>query len=433
MSINAMLFKFHGGAGEVGRSCIELVTQKENRFILDAGLKFLEGGFKEPEKIFEYDKIDALIISHPHEDHIGALPIFEHKKIHCPIFCTELTKRIGKIMLLDSFKIARIKHLHPAYQKIDLKKVFQDSEIVAFNRPRKYLDIEFEFKNAGHVPGSAITKINVDEKQVIYSGDFRTSKSELMVPANAHGLENSDVLIIESTYGNRLIQDRDEVIEEFLNTVERIINQGGSVVVPVFALGRAQEILMILAKRKWKVPIFFDGMGRKIAHTIFDSQKDYIRDPDLFAKAYEGCELVASQDHRNAVAQQQGIFVTTSGMVQGGPAIHYIKHMWHNTKSAILLTGYQAKRTNGRMLQQERALYIKGWRTEVQCEVHNFPFSGHSDQHDLIKFIQQVNPKHLIIQHGDKEASADLKQKAEELRMQCEMYTPEVGDEIQIP
>jgi Cft2 family RNA processing exonuclease len=106
--------------------------------------------------------------------------------------------------------------------------------------------------------------------------------------------------------------------------------------------------------------------------------------------------------------------------------------MWHDTKSAVLLTGYQAKRTNGRMLQEERALYIKGWRTEVQCEVHNFPFSGHSDQRDLIEFIQQVNPRHLIIQHGDPDASEDLKNKAEELGMQCAMYTPSVGEEIDI-
>lgn len=427
-----MQFKFHGGAGEIGRSCIELVTKEEKRYILDAGLKFLEGGFKEPEKIFEYNHIDGMIISHPHEDHIGALPIFEHKHIHCPIYCTELTRRIGKIMLLDSFKIARIKHLHPAYKKIDLKKVFKDFNDVQFNRPRKIDDIEFEFFNAGHVPGSAITKIAVDGKKVVYTGDFRAGKSNLMVSATAQGCENADVLIIESTYGNRQIDDRDDVVQRFLNKVQEVIDRGGSVVVPVFALGRAQEIFMILGQRNWKVPIYFDGMGRKIAHTILDSDMAYIKDKELFKRTYANCELVASEDHRNRVAQEQGIFITTSGMVQGGPVLHYIKHMWHDKKSAILLTGYQAKRTNGRMLLEEKAIYIKGWRTEVQCDVEKYPFSGHSDKNELLNFIKEVNPKHLIIQHGDPDAAENLKEEATKLGLNMQIYTPVVGNEINI-
>ena len=142
-----MKLVFHGGAKEVGKSCIELITQG-NRFLLDAGVKFKEDGFEAPFNIFNLPGINGLFLSHAHLDHTGSLPLFEHYNLLCPIFTTEQTRELTAVLLRDSYKIARIKHLHPAYQKIDLKNVYRSTRIIEFNKAYKHMNIDFKFFNA---------------------------------------------------------------------------------------------------------------------------------------------------------------------------------------------------------------------------------------------------------------------------------------------
>ncbi len=209
---------FHGGAKEVGRSCIELQTQGD-RYLLDAGIKFKEGGFEYPDKVIDYPDIDGLIISHAHLDHSGALPLFEHYNIICPIFCTRLTLALTKILLKDSYKIERIRNLHPAYNNTDLKKVEKSVTLLDYDKLITHRKINFILRNAGHVPGSAMTLIEAEGKKILYTGDTKLKTTEVMKGAFTD-YQDIDVLIIESTYGARELPDRNELKKKFLDKIE---------------------------------------------------------------------------------------------------------------------------------------------------------------------------------------------------------------------
>ncbi|MBN2141876.1 MBL fold metallo-hydrolase [Candidatus Woesearchaeota archaeon] len=425
-----MKLVFHGAAKEVGRSCIEIKTKGE-RYLLDAGIKFKEHGFEYPEAITNLPDIDGLLISHAHLDHTGSLPMFEHHNITCPIFCTKLTYQLTKILLRDSYKIARIKHLHPAFDKIDLKKVSKAVRYIEYDKPYKHRDLRFIFRNAGHIPGSAMMEIETEGKKIVYTGDMKMRPSLLMKGAYSN-YKDVDVLIIESTYGNRTLPDREKLKERFLDYVQSIVDQKGSVVIPVFSLGRAQEILMILSERKFKVPIYYEGMCHKMQRKMITTPDKYINNQKRLQKMMTtGATHIGSPRRRMYALKQPGIFVTTSGMLQGGPVLSYIKEIWHDQRSAIFLTGYQCKRTNGRHLYEDGFVYIDGWKTYVKCAVEKFDFSGHASEEELKEFIQKVNPKTLIIQHGDPESADAIKEWAEK-NTKSKCYAPIVGDEISI-
>jgi putative mRNA 3-end processing factor len=420
---------FRGGAREVGRSCIEVQTQGD-RYLLDCGVKFTESGFAYPQGLFDVPDVDGVFLSHAHLDHSGGLPFFEHKDLRGPIFCTSQTNILTKVLLKDSFEVARIRHLHPAFNRLDLKEVKKDTHLVHFDKPFKHRKVQATFYNAGHIPGSASIILEVEGKRLLYTGDMNLAKTMLMKEVE-HSYKDIDILITESTYGYRDLPARDVIAKKFLRRIEEVIDAGGSVLIPVFAIGRAQEILQILSKKKFKVPIYFDGMARKVTGKILANPSKYVKNKEALAHMYyDVIKWPHNQDERNEIAEGQGIFVTTSGMLQGGPVMHYLKHFWHDSRSAIFLTGYQCKRTNGRNLLDHGYVYLKGWRTEVQCQVEKYDFSGHSDRDQLEAYIKAVNPKEaLIIQHGDPESVESLSLWAKK-ELSCKVFGPAILDEI---
>lgn len=424
-----MKLTFHGGAYEVGRSCIELFTEGE-RYILDAGIKFKENGFLYPERVVEYPEIDGLFLSHAHLDHSGALPLFEHYNLICPIFTTIQTKGITRIMLKDSYKIARIKGLHPAYSKLDLKKVRKAMKIIQFDKEYKHRMIKFKFFNAGHIPGSASIWIKTEGKTLLYTGDMNTRETQLMYKAHTQ-YGPLDVLIVESTYGNKNLPNRHETEEAFLAKIEETLTRGGSVLIPTFALGRAQEILHILSRKKFNVPIYFDGMCRKLTNRILLNPSKYVRNkPQLANMFYKRTKKINHREQRREIAlNEQCIILTTSGMMQGGPVMDYLKYLWGNPKNSVLLMGFQCKRTNGRHLLEDGYVYIDGWKTYVKCEVQKYDFSGHADKEGLHQLILSARPKHLIIQHGDPEQAEALADWAR--KQKIDIFVPKVGDSLE--
>ena len=422
---------FRGAAQEVGRSCIELQTEGD-RYLFDCGVKFTEDGFAYPKGIFEVPDLDGVFLTHAHLDHTGGLPFFEHKNLRGPIFCTKQTQILTKILLKDSFEVARIRHLHPAFNRTDLKEVKKDMHIVNFDKPFDHRQLKnVTFFNAGHIPGSASILAEVEGKRILYTGDMNLADTMLMKPIVPDYGAPIDILITESTYGYRDLPSRDEIGKRFLKRIEEVIKGGGSVLIPVFAIGRAQEILQILSQKKFKVPIYLDGMAKKVTRSILMNHSKYVKHKDELAKMfYDVVQYPKGREERETIAGKQGIFVTTSGMLQGGPVMSYLKQMWHDNRSAIFLTGYQCKRTNGRHLLDDGYVYMNGWRTDVKCQVEKYDFSGHSDRDQLEKYIKQVNPREaLIIQHGDPESVHALVDWAKK-ELSCSVHGPHIGEEI---
>jgi putative mRNA 3-end processing factor len=421
---------FHGAAKEVGRSCIELQTQGE-RYLLDAGIKFKEGGFTYPENVVNMPDIDALLISHAHLDHSGALPLFEHNNIICPVFCTKMTYALTKILLKDSYKIERIRNLHPAYNKTDLRKLGKSVRLVNYDTHYNHRSIRFMFTNAGHVPGSAMILVEAEGKRILYTGDTKLKSTEVVKGAYTD-MKDIDVLIIESTYGARELPDRLELKEKFLEKIEEVLDKGGSVLIPVFSLGRAQDILVMLSEKKFKAPIYMEGMCKKVTGKVISISDPYVNNVKIINDMFENKIIrIGSERHRRRSLASQGIYLVTSGMLQGGPVLSYLAEMWGEPKNAVLLTGYQCKRTNGWHLLEEGYVYLDGWRTDVKCYVEKFDFSGHADKEDLMEIIRRINPKKLILQHGDTEAIEEMRKWAEQ-QGKYQVFAPSIGDELEV-
>ncbi len=421
-----MKLVFHGGAREVGRSCIEVATGKK-RLLLDCGLKLTEHQTEYPIGFDRVDDIDAVFISHAHLDHTGALPLLDHRGMDCPIFMTKATKALTRLILKDAFKIGKITHQHLGYDKTDIRKVLECIRNVKVDTKGSFDSISFEYFGAGHIPGAASILLRMDDTTLLYTGDINTIDTRLHRAAETD-FPGIDILVCESTYGDRDHPPRDKAEHEFLDSIQDTLRRGGSVIIPVFALGRSQEIVQLLATRSFKASIYFDGMG--IAATdIALENPDSIRSPAALKKAISKVRLVKSNTDRMEAVKTQSIIVTTSGMLTGGPVMHYMKYM-NDPKNAILLTGYQAEGTNGRLLLEEGKLFIDGWKTSVKCEVKQFDFSAHAGMAQLKALVRKVRPKKVVFIHGEDHSVQNLRVWADALGM--EAYAPKLGDVIEV-
>ncbi len=421
---------FHGGAQEVGRSCVEVRTGND-RYLLDCGLKFHEGGYDYPAKVFQSEAIDAVFISHAHLDHSGGLPFFEHYKLNCPIIMTEETKSMVKTLLEDSQRIADFKHMVKAFTDEDLEEIFDEIRLENFDTEKRFKTIKYKFLNAGHIPGSATIKMETEKISLLYTGDYQTVETNLMQGADPHTWGEVDVLITESTYGDKDHTPRKETEENFLDKVEEVLARGGRVLVPVFAVGRAQEILLLLSRREWDVPIYMDGMARKITKSIYQGNSPYVKGRKKMHEMMDNIYGIKNRTKREAIAEKPGIFVTTSGMLQGGPAMTYLEHLHSDPKSAVLLTGFQVQNTKGWYLKNKKTVKFQGQITEVACEVQSYEFSAHLPMSEIQRVVKSVKPKVLILMHGSPEGIQILKQWAEK-DSGCKVYAPHVGDQIDI-
>jgi putative mRNA 3-end processing factor len=418
-----MKLTFHGATYEVGRSCVELESDRR-RILFDAGIKLGEET-EYPSKINRLSKIDAVFLSHAHLDHSGALPYLNHNKLNCPIYTTEETKLMTKILLHDSFHIETLSHL-PPYLK---ENVFDAVNLISSrerNRVYELNEINFKLFDAGHIAGASSVLVDVDNKSILYSGDINTSETKIATRENVN-VKNPDALILESTYGDRQHPPRKQVEDEFVSAVKETLQKGGSVLIPAFAIGRAQEIMMILDKRI-DVPVYLDGMAKEISNIFV--QKQCCHNFEDFRNALRRTKQVRGWGDRRDLVKEQAVFISTAGMMDGGPVLDYLKFMSHDPKNSIFLVGYQAEGTNGRMLLEKGAVFIDGMRTKVKANYKQFDFSAHADLNGLKEFANRINPKKIILNHGDPAAVDNL---AKELRSAgFEVYTPKLNSVINI-
>jgi len=413
-------FSFLGGAREVGKSC-HTIEAKGARYMIDCGLKLTDP----PSYPKIPTKTDAVILTHAHLDHSGNVPTV-HKRNQIPVYGTDVTFEVAHILQHDSIKVEHLQGYPTRYSDADVDDLVHSEIPLNYEKPRRISeDAVLTLYDAGHIPGSSGALLEINGTRVFHTGDTNNKDTMLL---SGGKYPKADILMLESTYGNRVHPDRGEQIDSFIDSVEETINSGGVALVPAFGVGRSQEVLMMLDQLA--VPIYFDGMCKTVAR-IFLEYSEYLRDAELLQKAASSAIWVHHQGERRKITREPCVIVTTAGMLTGGPVMQYIKKLHKDAKSSLFLTGYQVENTNGRLLLEEGYVIdeLTKRRYRVSMNVEQFDFSAHADQNGLIEIADQVDPEKIFLIHGDPESCLELSQK---LEPKYEVTTPQLGEKITV-
>lgn len=414
-----MEIQFLGGASEVGRSAILL--NDDQKILLDYGIKINN----KTEYPMQAGNIDLLILSHAHLDHSGFVPALYYSNLPTTV-TTEPTIKLSELLIKDSMKISKRQHTKQKFVRRQLLSFLEKSLAYEYGVQMQNGDYYITLYDAGHITGSAISLIEKikNGRRLVYTGDFKIDPQMLQGSAD---IVESDILITESTYAAKEHPDRSELIKKFINAVREVIDNGGTALVPSFAVGRAQEILAILYSHGLIDYTYIDGMA-KAATEIVINYPEQTRNKDLLLSAVKNATWIGAHNDRAEALTKPSIIVTTAGMLTGGPVLNYITKL--NNKSKIFLTGYQVEGTNGNKLLNGKPINIDGKNYKIKTPVEFYDFSAHAGKSDLYEYVRKSNPETVICVHGDKERTESF---AETLKLEgFDAHAPKVGDKIEV-
>ncbi|MEW5936300.1 MAG: MBL fold metallo-hydrolase [Candidatus Thermoplasmatota archaeon] len=382
-----MKARFLGGASRVGSLGL-LLEDDGYRHLFDYGITPADP----PLFPSEAPEIDALFLTHAHVDHSGAIPwLCEHQRPE--IYATPPTVQTGLILMEDTIKVAEAEGHHIPFGRAGIKNARNLFRTVEYGDTIDAGGAEVTVHDAGHIPGAAMYEV-VGHETILFTGDIHTIETNL---AKAAKPVSCDTLIIESTYAGRRHPDRLRTEHALVEKVRRVADRGGLAIIPAFALGRTQELMIALMHSR--LATWVDGMGKRITGTYLD-MPHYLRRPKLLRAAHRKIKPVRNFGERRKAMRADAV-ITTSGMLDGGPVLTYLDEKKYDDRSAVLLTGYQVEGTNGRLLLEERRVDFYGVRQEIACEVEYFDLSAHADHHQLLRFIDACDPRRVVLMHGD--------------------------------
>lgn len=416
-----MHLRFLGGAQEVGRSAIML--KGDRTIMLDYGVKIDH----KTEYPIGMPKMDALVISHAHLDHSG-FSAAVYNDMNIPTFGTLPTMQLSTLLLEDSIKIARKEHMKAYFHKRQVRNLNSKFVSLDFGTRVHLGDFDIEFHDAGHISGSAITLVEKahakGNSKVVYTGDFKLSEQTLHKGAE---VVKSDVLIMESTYASKNHPDRNKTIAEMVGRIKEVLDNGGNALLPVFAVGRSQEILAILQQNGLAPSTYIDGMARKATQIVINHPR-FIHNNEVLASAIGECNWIEDGASRKDALNGPSVIVTTAGMLNGGPVLDYITKL--NKSSHIFLTGYQVEGTNGRTLMDHGYITLDETIRKIPTPVSFHDLSAHADKKDLHEYVKRSSPNIVACVHGSIE---NAKQLASDLNEEgYTAYAPKLGDVIEI-
>src|SRR3989339_292889 len=426
-----------GSGRQVGRSCLFLQTS-ESRVLLDCGVDVASDQqpypyLEAPE--FNINDLDAVIVSHAHVDHSGFVPYLFKYGYRGPVYCTEATRDIMSLMLLDYVKIQRSEAKEPIFTTEEIKEMVKHTITLEYDEVTDVTpDIRITLYNAGHILGSAMVHLHVGNglHNILYSGDQKYGKTLLLEPAVTQ-FPRLETLMLEATYGGKdnIMPHRQETDEELMKVIKETTERGGKVLIPTLGVGRAQEVMlaieaMVREGRMEPVPVHIDGMVWDVTaiHTAYpeylnNSIRKLIFHKDHNPFLHEIFKRVGSQKERMQIIEETGacVILATSGMLQGGPSVESLKHLSDNPKNSLCFVNYQGEGSLGRRIQRgEREYNVsngngKNEIVQIKLDVHTVEgFSGHSNRTQLLNFVAKCEPrpKKIIVNHGESSRCLDL-------------------------
>jgi len=442
-----MQLEFYGAAGEVTGSC-HVLTVGGRRLLLDCGM--IQGGPSPDERNradfpFDATRVDAVILSHAHIDHCGRLPLLRKRGFRGPIFANPACRDLLRILLADSATMQerdaerenrkrqkggnRSRPVEPLYTLDDALEVLQQVHTVRYGQATEVLPgVELVFRDAGHILGSASVWLTLREHdrvcRVTFSGDVGQYDSPILRDPETGPA--ADLVLMESTYGDRLHRDRSATLDELGSILRGAKRDGGNVLIPAFAVGRTQEILYELATHyaEWELDdwrVFLDSPMAIEASSVywnhaelFDEEAQEWHDRARALPALPNLTLTRTAEESMAINRMThgAIVIAGSGMCTGGRIVHHLKHNLARPECDIVFSGFQAQGTTGRAIVDGRDyVRIHGSPVKVAARVHTLGgFSAHGDQQDLLRWYGAIPGRPPVwLVHGEGSAAEALR------------------------
>jgi len=427
-----------GGAQEVGRSAF-LVKTRESSVLLDCGINPGSNRpfesfprFDSPE--FQIDNLDAVVISHAHLDHCGLVPFLYKYGYDGPLYCSAPTSNLMTMLQMDYLDVASKQGITPFYDQKDVRECVLHTIPLRFGVVTDIApDIRLTLHNSGHILGSSMIHLHIGEglHNIVYTGDYKFGRTMLLEAAITE-FPRIETVITESTYGGAddFMPSRMEAEEHLTNIINQTLERKGKVLIPVPAVGRAQEIMLIIdgyMKRGLmkEAPVFIEGMiseataihtaypeylGREVRHSILHEEVNPFQS-DYFT-------IVEHPSVRQSIIEGEPcIVLATSGMLEGGPVIEYFKNWVNDERNTIIFVSYQIEGTMGKRVQKgvnevtmiDNEGRMAALQVKMQTETIN-GFSGHSDRRQLVNYITHLKPKpeRVFVVHGEKQKTMNL-------------------------
>jgi len=418
-----------GGAGEVGASC-GLLRIGDWRVLIDAGMRpsAHAGQDRRPAlDRLDAEPPDAILVTHAHIDHTGALPLASEMVPTAPIYCTETTLLLTRLLLADSVRVMEAEHLAqesetPLYTAEVVEQTLARVRPVEWGQPVAPLPdpaIVVRFLHAGHIAGAAMLLIDTPAGRVLHLGDYSVTAQRTLHGMDVQRLPQADAVITEGTYGDAIHANRKEQERALVETVARVVGRGGRALLPAFAVGRAQEVALILRAARSTgelppVPIHLDGMVRGVCdlyqaqvHDLNPRLQNYVRNArrPLFADPSLAVYAVTAGRRRALLADPgAAVVISSSGMMTGGPAPLYARAFAADEKSAIVFSGYQDDESPGAALLRARQGTTVALGKEdltLHCAVERYSLSAHADAGQIEAAVTRAQPRTTVLVHGE--------------------------------
>ncbi len=436
---------FLGSCRQVGRSAI-LVRTRESSILLDCGIN---PGTNTPINAyprldvedFDLESLDGVVITHAHLDHCGFLPYLYKYGYEGPVYCSEPTASLMVLLQGDYLDVTSKEGRAPPYGADDIREVILHTIPLSYGEVTDISpDVRLTLHNAGHILGSSIAHLHIGKglHNIVYTGDFKNGVTQLLQPASTQ-FPRVETLIMESTYGapNDVSPPREETEAEFVGMANSILRRGKALI-PVPAVGRAQEILMVINKymeegELAEVPVYIEGMISEATgiHTAYPGYLSHdIRDQILregrnpFESDY--FTVVKQQDSRDEIVEGGPcIIIATAGMMEGGPVIEYFKRLAPWEENGLIFVSYQVAGTMGQRIQsgmRSVQVYNQGGKMEIiniHMSNHTIEgFSGHSDRRQLVNYVRRLRPqpKRVFVVHGEESKCDNMARTVSKLR-----------------